>query len=212
MIRVAICDDDRTILHGLEATLRADPELEVVAAVESGEAALSHQGPVDVWLMDVRLPGLSGVEVAGRMRAAGVPSKVLMMTSFDVGEVLNALEVGIAGFVHKDAFLMNVGAAVKAVHAGYQVGNEVVSAALARHIDRLTIVDPARAGRVAKDDLDRQLLELVLRSCSVEEMSERVHLSRSGVHKRLQRIFSRAGVKSQRALAAWLFGGLGTPS
>jgi len=206
VIRVAICDDDRTILHGLEIALRADADLEVVAAVERGEDALAYEGPVDVWLMDVRLPGLSGVQVAAAMRAAGSTSKVLMMTSFDVGEVLDALEVGIGGFVHKDAFLMNVATAVKAVHAGYQVGNEVFTAAIARHLDRLAIVDPRRAERVAKDKVDRQLLELVLRTRSVNEMAAKVSMTSSGVHKRLSRMLARADVKNQRELSAWLYG------
>lgn len=204
MIRVAVCDDDRTILHGLDAMLRADPEIHVVGAVESGEEALALEGPVDVWLMDVRLPGRSGVEVASLLRQRERPPKVLMMTSFDVGEVFSALEVGIAGFVHKDAFLMNVPAAIKAVHAGYQVGNEVVMAAIARHLDRLSIVDPAKAARVTRDKVDRSLLDLVQRSASVEEMAGQVHMSASGVHKRLRRMFERAGVKNQLALSAWL--------
>jgi DNA-binding NarL/FixJ family response regulator len=127
------------------------------------------------------------------------------MTSFDVGEVLNALEVGIGGFVHKDAFLLNVATAVKAVHAGYQVGNDVVTAAIARHLDRLAIVDPERAQRVAKDEIDMRLLELVLRSRSVAEMADEIHMSLSGTHKRLQGIFKRAGVSNQRALSAWLY-------
>lgn len=205
MIRVAICDDDRTILHGLETALRADPDLEVVAVVEMGEDALAVTAPIDVWLMDVRLPGISGLQVATEMKASGNPAKVLIMTSFDVGEVLNALEIGIGGFVHKGAFLLNVTAAVKAVHAGYQVGNDVVTAALARHLDRLAIVDPARANRVAKDDIDRQLLELVLRSHSVSDMAEKTHISLSTTHKRLGKMFRRAGVQNQRGLSAWLY-------
>lgn len=205
MIRVGICDDDRSILQGLESTIAADPELEVVAAVESGEDALSYGGPVDVWLMDVRLPGMSGVEVARSLRTAANTAKVLLMTSYDVAEVLNALELGIGGFIHKGTFLMNVAAAVKAVHAGYQVGNEVVAAALARHLDRLAIVDPARAARVAKDELDRRILEGILRSRSVVDMAADVNMSLSGTHKRLQRIFRRAGVQNQRALVAWLY-------
>ncbi|MFT3887317.1 MAG: response regulator transcription factor [Arachnia sp.] len=206
MISVAICDDDRSILSGLERVLNADPELEAVVAVETGEAALAYEGTVDVWLMDVRLPGISGVEVAAAMRAMGRSAKVLLMTSFDVGEVLNALEIGIGGFVHKDAFLLNVGAAVKAVHAGYQVGNDVVAAAIARHLDRLAIVDPERSRRVAKDDIDMRLLEFVLRSHSVAEMAKATQMSVPGIHKRLRRIFSRAGVDNQRALSVWLFG------
>ncbi|MDF1488921.1 response regulator transcription factor [Tessaracoccus caeni] len=205
MIRVAICDDDRTILHGLETLLRADPDLELVAVVETGEDALAVTTPVDVWLMDVRLPGMSGIQVATELKASGNSAKALIMTSFDVGEVLNALEVGIGGFVHKGAFLLNVTAAVKAVHAGYQVGNDVVTAALARHLDRLAIVDPARANRVAKDDTDRQLLELVLRSRSIAEMAETTHISVSATHKRLGKMFRRAGVQNQRGLSAWLY-------
>lgn len=206
LIRVALCDDDRAILHGLTSTLGRDREIAVVAVVETGEDALLYAGQVDVWLMDVRLPGRSGVEVASVLRSRERPPKVLMMTSFDVGEVLNSIKVGVSGFVHKDAFLMNVAAAIKAVYAGYQVGNDVVMSAIARHLDRLAIVDPAKAARVARDDLDRQLLDLVMSNASIESMAEQAHLSSSGVHKRLKRMFERAGVKNQRALSAWLYG------
>lgn len=206
MIRVAICDDERLLLHGLEAALRGDPELDVVAAVTSGEAALDVEAPVDVWLMDVRLPGMTGVQVAAAMHAAGSPSKVLMMTAFDTGEVLNALEVGVGGFVYKDSNLVNIAAALKAVHAGYSVGNKVVADTLTRHLDRLAILDPERAERVAPNKVDRQLLEHVLRGGSVREMAADVRLTRSGVHKRLKKIFQRAGVANQRALTAWLHG------
>ncbi len=61
-----------------------------------------------------------------------------------------------------------------------------------------------RAARVAKDELDRRLLESILRSRSVVDMAADVTMSLSGTHKRLQRIFRRAGVENQRALLAWL--------
>lgn len=180
--------------------------VEVVGVYEDGQSALGHEGPVDVWLLDIRLPDLSGLAVARalRERHGDQQPKLLMMTVFNTEDVIEAVGAGVDGFVHKDAFLMNIAAAIRAVHAGYQVGNRTVTATIARHLSGLAVVDPERARRVVRDNTDREILDLVLGNHSIRDIAAVVHLSPSGVHKRLTRIFQRAGVQNQRALVSWL--------
>ncbi|MGV9385299.1 response regulator [Nonomuraea sp. NPDC003707] len=120
MIRVLIADDQDLVRGGLAALLGLEDDIEVVAEVGRGDevvAAVAEHDP-DVILLDIEMPGLSGLEVAARLR----DRKVIIVTTFGrPGYLDRALDAGVAGFVVKDAPVTELTAAVRRVLAGERV-------------------------------------------------------------------------------------------
>ncbi|MCO8273784.1 response regulator transcription factor [Actinoplanes sp. TRM 88003] len=108
MIRVLVCDDQALIRTGFATIIDAQPDLEVVGECGDGLAAVDQAARLrpDVVVMDVRMPGIDGIEATRRLAGAGVdhPVKVLVVTTFNVDEyVYQALRAGASGFLLKDA-------------------------------------------------------------------------------------------------------------
>ncbi|MBK7821169.1 MAG: response regulator transcription factor [Tessaracoccus sp.] len=204
-IRVAICEDDKRYLLALVETLRTDPGLDLVATARDARTALGLVAEVDVWLVDIRLPGMQGTDLAAELRRADANTKVILMTSFPAGYVLDSLHDGVRGFLHKDTPLAAVPAAIRSVHAGLRVGTDVVYETLRRHMESLIVVDPERYERLVGDERDAQLLQLMRRSASIPDMAAQIQLSVPGAKKRLTKMFRCAGVSNQQELLNWLY-------
>ncbi|MEV4312850.1 response regulator transcription factor [Actinocrispum sp. NPDC049592] len=121
MIKVMVVDDQALIRAGLGALLRAAPGIEVVGEAADGEhaVALAASTRPDVVLMDIRMPGMSGIVATERILKADPHPRVLVLTTFDLDEyVYAALRAGACGFLLKDAPPERLLAAVQAVCAG----------------------------------------------------------------------------------------------
>ena len=104
MIRVLIVDDQALVRAGFRMILEAQPDLEVVGEVGDGSAAIDAVRTLrpDVVLMDIRMPGLDGIEATRRLTEAGVPGKIVILTTYDLDEyVFDALAAGASGFLLK---------------------------------------------------------------------------------------------------------------
>ncbi|TKK86558.1 response regulator transcription factor [Herbidospora galbida] len=121
MIRVLIADDQDLVRGGLAALLGLEPDIEVVAEVARGDEVLASVAAChpDVVLLDIEMPGLSGLEVAERLN--GVVRVVIVTTFGRPGYLRRALDAGAAGFVVKDAPAAELAAAVRRVMAGERV-------------------------------------------------------------------------------------------
>ncbi len=120
-IRVLIVDDHPVVRAGLGSMLGTQPELELVGSASSGEAALAmlKQREADVLLLDLRMPGLSGVETIHEMKRNRNDAKVLILTSFETDEdIYRAVQAGARGYLLKDTSLREMVEAIKAVHVG----------------------------------------------------------------------------------------------
>ncbi|MEU8664840.1 response regulator, partial [Actinoplanes philippinensis] len=120
-IRVILADDQPLVRAGLAMLLRAEPDVEVVAEADDGEAAVELTRAVrpDVVIMDVRMPGMDGVAATRRLTAEGSAARVLILTTYHVDEaVYGALRAGASGFVLKDAAPQELVAAVRALAGG----------------------------------------------------------------------------------------------
>ena len=122
MIRVLIADDQELVRSGFAMILEAEADITVVGEAEDGYAALAASGQLDpdVVLMDIRMPGLDGIEATRRLRAtAGPQPKILILTTFDLDEYLyEAMKSGASGFLLKDAPKHELIHAVRSVAAG----------------------------------------------------------------------------------------------
>jgi DNA-binding NarL/FixJ family response regulator len=133
-IRVLVVDDHPLFREGLVHTLGAEEGFEIVAQAEDGKAA------IDLWevvrphvaIVDVSMPGLNGIETVRRLRARNADAKLLMLTSSeDQADVIDALDAGAAGYITKDARYSELIAAVREVHQGGRPLGEVVARRLA---------------------------------------------------------------------------------
>jgi len=121
MIRVLIADDQALVRGGFHSILAGQDDIEVVGEAEDGNQAveLVEQLHPDVVLMDIRMPGLDGIEATRRLAARGVATRVLMLTTFDVDEyVYKAMKAGASGFLLKTAPPRQLADAVRTIAAG----------------------------------------------------------------------------------------------
>ncbi|HEX6357179.1 response regulator transcription factor [Actinophytocola sp.] len=207
MIRVLLADDEAMIRAGLTAVLATDPGITVVAEAGDGREAieLTHAHQPDVVLMDIRMPGLDGLTAAAELRGV---APVVMLTTFDEDEyVARALADGASGFLLKAADPRELLIAVRAVADGAaylspRVAHRVIAglrtaelsrpAAARRKVDRLT-------------PRERDVLALVGRGLSNQEIARELHLAEGTVKAHLSSILRGLDVQNrvQAAITAY---------
>ncbi|GAA2552939.1 two-component system response regulator DesR [Neomicrococcus aestuarii] len=123
-IRVLIADDQALVRGAMAALLNLEPDIDVIAEVGDGTAALAalREQQVDVCLLDVQMPGMDGIETAERIRTEQPHVRVLMVTTFDrPGYLKRALAAGASGFVVKDTPADQLAEVVRRIHSGLRV-------------------------------------------------------------------------------------------
>ena len=136
-ISVLIVDDQSLVRSGFRMLIEAEDDMEVAGEAADGAQALQllAQRPVDVVLMDIRMPVLDGVETTRRIAAEGIPARVLVLTTFDVDEyVFAALKAGASGFLLKDARPGDLLSAIRNVAAGDAVMAPSTTKRLLEHV------------------------------------------------------------------------------
>jgi DNA-binding NarL/FixJ family response regulator len=202
MIRVLVVDDQVLIRAGLAALLRA-AGLEVVGEAADGEEAVRMAAAVepDVILMDIRMPGISGITATERILAAAEspPPKVLILTTFDLDEyVYNALRLGASGFLLKDTPPDRLIAAIHTVATG-----DILLAPTATKRLIEAFVQPPVASAPPPAELDRltgretEVLRLVGHALSNKEIAEKLSVSEGTVKTHLNRLMAKLGVTSR---------------
>ena len=206
MISVLLADDQALVRAGFRALLDAQPDIEVVAEANDGREAiaLAAEHAPDVVLMDIRMPGLDGLEATRRIDAdpalAGV--RVVMLTTFDLDEhVFEALSCGASGFLVKDTEPTELLRAVRVVAAG--------EALLAPSVTRRLIAEFAsqrpRSGPppAALDELterEREVVALVALGLSNDEIAERLVISPATAKTHVSRAMMKVGARDRAQL------------
>src|SRR5262247_1681166 len=148
-IRVLLADDDALLRTGLAVVLGTTPDLDVVAEAEDGLQAveLCREHRPDVVLMDVRMPGIDGIEATREICAAGAVDgpRILILTTFDLDEyVYDALHFGASGFLLKDVPAETLFEAVRVIAAGEALIAPAITRRLIAEFARLRPRQPAR--------------------------------------------------------------------
>lgn len=190
VIRVALVDDHPVVLHGLETALSTVEDIEIVgkAATFAEARTVIARDDVDVVLLDVRLPDGNGLELLSEASRRGHPA-VLMLSSFRSRQyVAAALRFGANGFLLKTTPLPELIAAIRAVAGG----------ATAFTTEQLR---DGQAGFVHLTEREREIIRLVLRGRSNDEIAVELRTSRKTVEYHLSRLYERFGIMTRVELA-----------
>lgn len=201
MIRVGICDDDPLVRQLIADVVGRAGDLKLVATCSTGEESIAFGGEVDVWLMDQRLPGMTGSQTCRVLTSRNPAPRVLILTSFATEPIREAIRAGACGYLYKDEKPERLHTAIRAASAGFTVHSaQAMSDILGQPPERPPVPQPV----LELGDDDRRILCLVLAGHPYRDIAERVDLSESGLKKRLAGIMQRMGVKSRPQLMAKL--------
>ena len=208
MIRVLIADDQSMVRTGFRMIRESQDDIEVVADVPDGVAAVGKARELrpDVCLLDIRMPGLDGLEVTRQLAGPDVtdPFKVVVVTTFDLDEYVHtALRNGASGFLLKDAGPALLIEAVRAAARGDALVSPQITVRLLKHFD----------GAVARRDVEQPKEPLTARELDVvratargltnTEIGAELFLSLSTVKTHLAAVQGKIGARNRVEIAAW---------
>lgn len=187
-IRVMIVEDQAMVRGALAALLRLEHDLEIVAECADAESALDHltDSPPDIVLMDVELPGMSGIDAITRIRQRFPEIRCIVLTTFGrPGYLRSALDAGAFGFLVKDAPASELANAIRQVHAG------------GRAIDPELAMDALSLGENPLTPRQRDVLRLTLLGRSITEMATELALTVGTVRNYLSEAITTVGASNR---------------
>ena len=204
MIRVLLVDDQSLLRMGFRLILEAEPDIEVIGEAGDGAAGLSMVAALhpDVVLMDVRMPGMDGIQATAAIAATEPNSKILILTTFDLDQYVYAgLKAGASGFLLKDAPPSDLLAAIRTVASGDAV---LAPTATRRLIDRFLPLLPAPDSTTRRDrllaeltDRERSVFAELAAGRSNREIARNLHVSEGTVKIHVGRILAKLGLRDR---------------
>lgn len=208
MTTVVIADDQVLVRDGLRALVDREPDLEVVAeaadGVEAVELVKRHQP--DVVLMDIRMPRLDGLAATRAIGAAGLATKVLVLTTFDRDEwVYEALRAGASGFLLKDVTAARLTDAIRTIAAGEAlVAPSIVRRLIEQFVQRTAISRPSRPPDVLTGR-EVEVLRLVAAGLSNAEIAERLFVAVATVKSHVNRILVKLDLRDRTQVVVYAY-------
>lgn len=192
-IRVMIVDDHPAFRKGIAALIESEPDLKVVAETGDGLEAvgLFRRTEPDVVLMDLRLPGLGGVEATLAIRKEFPDARIIVLTTFDLDEdIYRAMQSGAKSYLLKDAPDEQLAATIRAVYAGKQP-------LLPKVAERLA----ARQQRAELSQREMEVLQLLTKGRSNKEIGSALFVCEDTVKAHLKTLFAKLGVQDRTEAA-----------
>ena len=201
-VRVVVADDHEVVRSGFAGLLETQPDFDVVGTAADGAEAVRvcRERSPDVVLMDIRMPGMDGIEATRQLSSAtGGGPRVLILTTFDLDEyVYDAIRAGASGFLLKDVTAERLFDAVRVVAAG--------DALLAPNVTRRLIAEfatmhrpeaPPAAALAALTPRETQVLRLVAEGLSNPEIAARLTVTEETVKTHVSRVLSKLGLRDR---------------
>jgi DNA-binding NarL/FixJ family response regulator len=215
MIRVVVADDQPLVRSGFRMILDERDDLELVGEAQNGDeaVALARELDPDVILMDVRMPGLDGVEATRRLVDANTRARILILTTFDLDEyVYAAIRAGASGFLLKDVQPADLVDAIRVVAAGNSLFGPAATERLVARFGQQR--DPSVPTRSLEEltEREREIQRLLATGLSNAELATTLHLSETTVKTHVSAVLRKLGVRDRvQAVIAAYDAGLVTP-
>ncbi len=200
-IRVLIVDDHPVVRQGLQSLLSNYPDIQVAGEADTGLGALEEAALLqpDVVLLDIRLPGASGMDVARQLRQQNPQARIIILTAYEDDEYLiGALQAGAHGYLLKSTSHQTLAEAIRNAHAGRRVLSPSLVDGVLRQFEEL-----ARESLVSQSGLSEsefEILPLLAEGATNKEMAERLYWSEATVKRKIGDTLAKLGV-SNRAQA-----------
>lgn len=209
-IKVLLADDQALVRSGFRMLIDSEDDMDVVGEASNGREAidclLTQQ--IDVVLMDIRMPGMDGVEATRRIVDQGLPTKILVLTTFDLDEyVFAALKAGASGFLLKDARPVDLLNAIRNVAAGEAVMAPSATRRLLDHVvPTLPDAPGATDGRLdVLTEREREVLIEVARGATNSEIGSRLYMAEGTVKTHIGRLLSKLQCRDRVGLVLFAF-------
>ena len=201
VIRVVVVDDEELVREGLVAIVDSDSEITVVGTAADGASAVEtvRRTDPDVVLMDVRMPGVDGIEATRRIVESNSRARVLVLTTVELDEVVyDALRAGASGFLLKSVPREQLWSGIRAVAAGDALlAPSITRRLIEAHLDR----GPTRDGSaLTLTDRQTDVVRLVARGMSNREIAGLLHLAETTVKGYVSEVLNRHGLRDRAQL------------
>jgi len=200
MVRVLVADDHPVYREGVARAISERSGLELVRVAADGREAMAGIRDLvpDVAVLDVRMPGLSGIDIVAEIARERIPTRVLLLSAqSDEQLIFDGVSVGASGYLLKDSDRSDICAAVEAIAAGRAVLAPEAQTALAQGVRlRGASQGPAISER------EREVLALTADGLSAPQIGARLHLSPATVKSHLQNVYEKLGVSDRAAAVA----------
>jgi DNA-binding NarL/FixJ family response regulator len=210
MIRVLICDDQEVVREGLQVILNNAPGIEVTGVAQDGAEALELVAKTlpDLVLMDLKMPGVNGIQATRQIRAAYPQIRVLVLTTYDADEwVFDAIRSGATGYLLKDTPRETLIAAVRGTVEGKTHVDPAVAGKLFTHISQSS-VSPETSITAELSEREREVLRLLARGLNNADIARQLHLSEGTVRNYVSAVLTKLGAadRAQAAIMALRYG------
>lgn len=208
-IRLVVADDQALIRSGITLILHTAGDLEVIGEAADGATAVAavRRLQPDIVLMDIRMPGMDGIDATREIARSGSPTKVVMLTTFDQDEhVFDALQAGASGFLLKSSPAASLVAAIQLAAEGGTLFSPAITRRLVEtyvHRPRPGAQIPAALGELT--DRELEVLRKLASGCSNAELADALYLSEATVKTHVSHILMKLGLRDrvQAVIAAY---------
>jgi DNA-binding NarL/FixJ family response regulator len=219
-VRLLVVDDHPLFRQGVRIFLDSAPELEVAGEAKDGPEALAflESSEVDLVLLDLQMPGQSGIEVTAEIKSRWPGSRVLILTSFNSRDMIYpALKAGASGYILKDAPPPDLLAAIKAIAAGGRYLGEEVASELLNNMETMSPAGHAGTGGRGKGEApagavhspgsltprELDVLRLIAQGLDNKDIAGRLYLSEKTVKTHVASILQKLDVKNRTQAALY---------
>ncbi len=210
MIKVIICDDQEIVCQGLRTILTSDNQIEVIGIAHNGYEVIQlvEKQPPDLVLMDLKMPGMNGIQATQKLNQSFPDVRVLVLTTYDDDEWLfDAIRAGASGYLLKDTPSSELIDAIKGTVSGDNFLDPAVTGKILKNITRQRF-PTAESSHIQMSDRENDILQLMARGLTNADIARELYLTEGTVRNYTSNIFAKLSVndRTQAVLAALRYG------